>query len=92
MSLVSLVSFVAAFFAVTGIFITAKSYPQLVFGSGLYFILMFFGYKMMPLYKSGLNIPASTTDLDIEIPTVSENENKSESAVDDAKIPEVTVT
>jgi hypothetical protein len=92
MSLVSLVSFVAAFFAVTGIFITAKSYPQLVFGSGLYIILMFFGYKMMPLYKSGLSIPASTTDLDIEIPTVSENGNKTESVADDAKKPEVTVT
>lgn len=94
MPLLSLMTFVMAFFAVTGIFITAKSYPQLALGSGLYAILVFFGYKMMPLLNSGFTMQPVASDIHTDSESVSENKNETEttSGVDDVKKTEVTVT
>lgn len=93
MSAISLISFVAAFFAVTAIFITAKSYSQLILGSGLYAILVYFGYKILPFYNSSWTIHHSATKIDHKKATIAATEEEqTESGVDDAKKPEVTVT
>jgi hypothetical protein len=86
MSLLSLGTFVAAFLAVTAIFITAKSYSQLLVGSGLYAILVFFGYKMLPIYNSLWTIPATN------IKMVEDTVDTEDLPTDDVKKPEVTVT
>lgn len=90
MSLLSIATFVAAFFAVTAIFMTAKSYSQLAVGSGLYAILVFFGYKLMPLLNSGLSIQSAGVHLNSE--PISEIKEEVEAGVDDEKKTEVTVT
>ena len=86
MSLLSLGTFVAAFLAVTAIFITAKSYSQLLVGSGLYAILVFFGYKMLPIYNSLWTIPSTN------IKMVEDTVDTEDLPTDDVKKPEVTVT
>ncbi len=86
MSLLSLGTFVAAFLAVTAIFITAKSYSQLLVGSGLYAILVFFGYKMLPIYNSLWTIPSTN------IKMVEDTVDTEDLPTDDIKKPEVTVT
>ncbi len=92
LQLLSMGSFVAAFFAVTGIFMTAKSYPQLIVGTALYALLVYFGYKMMRLHHSGWNIqPVSATIHDrneADTETVADTEE----LADDGKKPEVIVT
>lgn len=92
MPLLSLMSFVAAFFVVTGIFITAKSYPQLFLGSSLYAVLVFFGYKLLRLYNSGWNIQTTTATIHTRKETVTESADETDSLEDDAPKTEVTVT
>ncbi len=92
MSVLSLVTFAAAFFAVSGIFITTKSYPQLILGSGLYAILVFLGYRMLHLYNSGWSVQSASHNANLaSIPSVV-TEPKTESLPDDEKKTEVTVT
>jgi hypothetical protein len=92
LSLLSIVSFAAAFFAVTAIFITAKSYSQLAVGSGLYVILIYFGYKMMPLFSSPLTLRATDVEINHETIAETETEESEIKGVDDEKKTEVTVT